>query len=90
VAHEGDNKQHDARSSRPAAEEAAAGEAMDLDGSSTAAGAAAPPGAPTHGPAADVALEGAEYDAETGDAARLLRQRRWRECGRQDQASGVP
>jgi len=42
---------------------------MDLDGLCTAAGAAAPSGAPTHGPAADDLLEGAEYDTETEDAA---------------------
>ena len=45
------------------------GEAIDLDGLSTAAGAAAPPLAPTHGPAAETLHEGPEYDAETGDAA---------------------
>ena len=45
------------------------GEAIDLDGLSTAAGAAAPPLAPTHGPAAETLHEGAEYDAKTGDAA---------------------
>ena len=74
VAHEGDSKQH-ARSSRPEAE-ATAGEAMDLDGISTAAGPAAPPGATTHGPAAEAlqlqtAVEGAEYDAETEDGAEV-------------------
>jgi len=51
VAHEGDSQQH-ARSSRPTAE-ATAGEAMDLDDLSTAAAAAAPPRASTHGPAAE-------------------------------------
>jgi len=64
VAHEGNSKQH-ARSSRAAAE-ATAGEAMDLDGLPTAAGAAASPGATMHGPAVEALLEGAEYDAETG------------------------
>ena len=29
----------------------------------------APPGATTHGPAAEALIEGAEYDAETEDAA---------------------
>jgi len=42
---------------------------MDLDDLSTAAGVAEPPGATTHGPAAKALLEGAEYDAEQGDAA---------------------
>jgi len=42
---------------------------MDLDGLSTAAGAAASPGVTTHGPAAEVLLEGAECDAETEDTA---------------------
>ena len=46
------------------------GEAVDLDGLSTAAGAAVPPGASTHGPAAEAVLEGAEYDAGTGDAGK--------------------
>ena len=41
------------------------GEAMNLDGLSTVAEAAASPGAATHGPAAEALLEGAEYDAET-------------------------
>ena len=67
MAHESDSKQH-ARSSRPAAE-ATAGEAMDLDGLSTAAGTAPPPLAHTHGPAAEILHEGAEHDAETGNAA---------------------
>ena len=67
LAHESGSKQH-ARSSGAAAE-ATAGEAMDLDGFSTAAGAAAPPLAPTHGPAAETLHEGAEYDTETGGAA---------------------
>ena len=39
-----------------------------VDGLFTAAGAAVPPGASTHGPAAEAVLEGAEYDAGTGDA----------------------
>ena len=66
AAHEGDSKQH-ARSFRPAAE-ATAGEAIDLDDLSTAAGAAPPPLAPTHGSAAETLHEGAEHDAETGNA----------------------
>jgi len=45
---------------------------MDLDGLSTAAGAAASPGATTNGPTAEAFLEGAEYDAETEDAAEAL------------------
>ena len=44
-------------------------DAKDLDGLSTVTGAAAPPGASTHGPAAEAFLEGTEYDAETEDAA---------------------
>ena len=55
VAHEGDSAQH-TRPSRPTAQ-ATAGEAMDLDGITTAAGAVAPPGANTHGPAAEALLE---------------------------------
>ena len=43
--------------------------AGDLDGLSAAAGAAAPPLAPTHGPAAEALQEGAECDAETEDMA---------------------
>ena len=67
VAHEGSSKQH-ARSSRPAAE-ATAGEAIDLDGLSTAAGAAEQPLAPpTHGPAAEALYEGAECDVDMGNA----------------------
>jgi len=62
-----DSKQH-ARLSRPAAQATAAG-AMDLDGFTTAAEAVAPPGATTHGPAAEALLKGAEYDAETKDVA---------------------
>ena len=42
---------------------------MDLDGLSTAAGAVASPGATMHGPVAEALLEGAEYGAETEDAA---------------------
>ena len=42
---------------------------MNLDGLSTAAGAAPSPGATTHGPAAEALLKGAEYDAETEDSA---------------------
>ena len=45
---------------------------MNLDGLSTAAGAAPSPGATTHGPAAEALLKGAEYDAETEDAAEAL------------------
>ena len=56
------------RSSRRAAE-TTAGEAMDLDGLSTAAGAAASPSATTHGPAAEELLEGAEFDPVTKDMA---------------------
>jgi len=67
VAHEGNSKQH-ARSSRPAAE-TTAGEAMELDGLPTAAGAAASPGATKHGPAAEALLKGAEFDVETEDMA---------------------
>ena len=67
LAHEGGSKQH-ARSSVAAAE-AVACVAMDLDGLSTTAGAAAPPLAPTHGPAAVFLHEGAQYDKETEDAA---------------------
>ena len=63
VAHEGDSNQH-ARLSRPPAQ-ATAGEAMDLDGLSTAAGAVASPGPTMHGPAAEALLEGAEHGAET-------------------------
>jgi len=40
-----------------------------MKGISTAAGAAASPGATTHRPAVEALLEGAEHDAETGDAA---------------------
>ena len=65
--HEGDSQQH-ARSSRPTAE-ATAGQAMDLDGLSTATATAAPPRAAIHGPAAEALQDGAEYDAETDDAA---------------------
>jgi len=45
---------------------------MDLDSLPTAAGAAASPGATTHGPAAEELLEKAEYDAETEDMAGAL------------------
>ena len=48
---------------------APAGEPMDLNGLSTAAGAAPPLLAPTHGPAAETLHEGAEYDTESGNAA---------------------
>jgi len=41
---------------------------MNLDGLSTAAGAAAAPLATTHGPAAEAFHKGAEYDADTRDA----------------------
>ena len=68
--------------------EATAGEAMDLDGLSTAAPAAAPPRVTTHGPAAEALLEGAECDAEMWRRLRRRRMRR-RECGRQDQATGM-
>ena len=44
-------------------------EAERRDGLSTAAGAAASPGATTHGPAAEALLDEVEYDAETIDAA---------------------
>ena len=67
LAHEGDSKQH-ARSLGAAAE-TTAGDAMGLDGLPMAAGAAAPPLASTHGPAAEALLEGAECDAETEDVA---------------------
>ena len=67
LAHEGISKQH-ARSLGAAAE-AMAGEAMDLDGISTAAAAAAPPRETTHGQATEALHEGAEYEAETGNAA---------------------
>jgi len=46
---------------------------MDLDGLSTAAGAAVSLGATTHGPAAEALLEGAEYGAETENAAEASR-----------------
>ena len=91
LAYEGDSKQH-TRSSRPAAE-ATAGEAVDLDGLFTVAGAAASPGASTHGPAAEALLEGAEHGTERKIRRRFLRRRRrrrWRECSRQDRATGVP
>jgi len=42
---------------------------MDLDGLYTAASTAVPLRATTHGPAAETLLDGAEYDAETEDAA---------------------
>jgi len=67
AAHKGDSNQ-DARFSRPAAQ-AAAGKARDLAGLSTAAAAAAPPQATTHGPTAEALLEGEKYGAETEDAA---------------------
>jgi len=63
VALYGDSERH-AASAR-----ATGGGPMDLDSFSTAAGAAAPPLAPTHGPAAGTLHEGAEYDMETGNAA---------------------
>ena len=52
-----------------AAQATTTGEAMDLDVFTTTAGAVAPHGATAHGPAAEELLEGAEYDAETEDAA---------------------
>ena len=48
------------------------GEAMDFDGFTAVADAAAPPVAAAHGTAAEALLEGAEYDAETEDAARVV------------------
>ena len=93
AANEGNSNQH-ARLSRPTTQ-ATAGEAIDLDGLSTAAGAAALPGVTMYGPAAEALLEGAEYGAETegvagsSDAAAAARmRRRRRECGRQDKWIG--
>jgi len=51
------------------AAETTAGEAIDLDGISTAAGAAASPGATTHGPSVEVLCEGAQCNVDMGNAA---------------------
>jgi len=64
---------------------AAAGEAIKLERSITVTGAAAPPLAPTHEPAAEAL--GADYDADTRGATEAQQRRRW-ECGRQDKQLG--